>query len=322
MSSQYLTKIAVVGAGGQLGKPTLQHLLAAKRFNLTLVTRNNSDTKFPSDPSITVKQADYGSQESLIAAFKGNEALVLILNFAALDQTQKDLIKAASEAGVKFILPTEYGADNAVAKLSSMVPINAMKAGPRDLVEELAKTNPRLTWIGLVTNPWFDYSLKNGGFGIDIKNRTATLYDGGVSKFNTTLISTVGLAITRLLSLPISTLSSPKIANNFVYVSSFHTTQREIFSAVQAATGTVDADWKIDTSKTSQEYIDEGNQMLKAGNFYGMVNLLYGTLFTPGLGGDYESTKGTDNQLLGLPQQDDRGMVAVIKEIIESSEGA
>ncbi|KAJ5601391.1 hypothetical protein N7510_010925 [Penicillium lagena] len=319
MSSQFLTKIAVVGAGGQLGKPTLQHLLAAKRFNITLITRDGSDTKFPSDPSITVKPVDYNSQESLVSAFKGNEALVLILNFAALEQTQMDLIKAASAAGIKYILPTEYGSDNAVEKLSNMVPINALKAGPRNLVEELAKTHPGLTWIGLVSNPWFDYSLNNGGFGINVKTRTATLYDGGVSKFNTTLIPTVGLAIARLLSLPVSTLSSPKVANKFIYVSSFHTTQREILSAVQKATGTNDADWNIDTSKTSQGFIDEGNQLLKDGNFSGMVNLLYGTLFNPGLGGDYESTKGTDNKLLGLPQQDERDMAVVVQEIIENS---
>ena len=135
----------------------MQHLLAANRFTITLVTRQGSDTTFPSDPSITVKPADYSSQDSIISAFKGNEALVLILNFAALDETQMDLIKAAAAAGVKYILPTEFGADNAVEKLSKSVPINAMKSGPRLLVEEFATMHPGLTWIGLVTNPWFDY---------------------------------------------------------------------------------------------------------------------------------------------------------------------
>lgn len=78
-------------------------------------------------------------------------------------------------------------------------------------------------------------------------NATATLYNGEETPFNAILISTVGLAITRLLSLPVSTLSSSKIANQFVYVSSFRTT---------------DVDWNIDTSKTSQSLIDEGNVKL------------------------------------------------------------
>lgn len=144
-------------AGGQLGTPTLKQLLAAKRFNITLITRAESTTKFPTDPSITVKAADYSSHDSLVEAFKGNEAAVFILHFSALEETQKDLIRAAAAAGVKYILPTEFGADNAVEKLSSSVPINAMKAGPRSLIEELSTQYPGLTWIGLVTNPWFDY---------------------------------------------------------------------------------------------------------------------------------------------------------------------
>ena len=69
----------------------------------------------------------------------------------------------------------------------------------------------------------------------------------------------------------------------------------------------------------SQDFIDEGNAKLQKGDFTGMINLLYGTLFNPGLGGDYESTKGTDNKLLGLPSQDERGMVAVLRDIIGKS---
>lgn len=126
------------------------------------MTRAESTTKFPSDPSITVKTADYSSHDSLVEAFKGNDAAVFILHFSALEETQKDLIRAAAAAGVKYILPTEFGADNAVEKLSSSVPINAMKAGPRRLIEELSARYPGLTWIGLVTNPWFDYVSSTG----------------------------------------------------------------------------------------------------------------------------------------------------------------
>lgn len=50
-----------------------------------------------------------------------------------------------------------------------------------------------------------------------------------------------------------------------------------------------------------------------------MVNLLYGTMFRPSLGGDYERVKGTDNKILGLPSQDKRGIMTVLKEIIEES---
>jgi uncharacterized protein YbjT (DUF2867 family) len=142
-----------------VGKPTLQALLDAKQFNITIVTRSDSSTEFPTSPSITVKSADYASQASLASSLRGNEALILMLNFQALGDVQMALIDAAAEAGVQWILPTEYGADNANSELAAMVPVNAMKTAPRRHVEEVAGRYQGLglSWVGVVTNPWFDY---------------------------------------------------------------------------------------------------------------------------------------------------------------------
>lgn len=46
-----------------------------------------------------------------------------------------------------------------------------------------------------------------------------------------------------------------------------------------------------------------------------MINLLYGVLMKEGLGGDFEATRGTSNEVLGLPKED---MVEVIKKIVEA----
>jgi NmrA-like family len=127
------------------------------------VTRHSSSTEFPSDPAITVKSANYDSNESLVSALEGNEALILMLNFQALGQPQLQLIDAAAEAGVKWILPTEFGSDNANQTQVNLVPINAMKGEPRQHIEKAAKTHPGLSWIGVVTNPWFDYVCNSSG---------------------------------------------------------------------------------------------------------------------------------------------------------------
>ncbi|ERF75379.1 hypothetical protein EPUS_00172 [Endocarpon pusillum Z07020] len=317
MSSQKLQNVAIVGAGGQVGKPTLQALLDTKRFNITVVTRESSSTKFPSDSSITVKSANYDSHDSIVSALKDNEALILMLNFEAMGQVQLQIIDAAADAGVKWILPTEFGADSANQGLVDMVPINAMRTEPRKRIEEAAKTHPGLSWIGVVNNPWFEYSLKGGFFGIDFKNKAATFYDEGTTRFNTTLIGTVGLAVARLLSLPIEATSGPslsKYANKFIYISSFHTTQREILEAVQKATNTTDSDWTVKKA-SAQAWIDEGNEKVAKGDFSGMINLLYGAVMKEGLGGDFEATRGTSNEVLGLPKED---MVEVIKKIVEA----
>jgi hypothetical protein len=264
---------------------------------------------------------------------KGNEVLILMLAFQATPQDHMQLIAAAADAGIKWIIPTEFGSDNGNKPFADMVPINAMKSIPRDHVEELAKTHPGLSWIGVVTSSWFDYvcispptgshlqalindqTLKGGFFGIDTKNKTATLYDDGKARFSTTLLSTVGLAVARLLSLPVESSSGASLstyANKFIYLSSFHTTQQEILDAVQKATKTTESDWTI-TKLCAQSYVDQGNEKMARGDFSGMVDLLYAVMFKEGLGADYESVKGTSNEVLGLPKED---MVEVVRRIL------
>ena len=70
---------------------------------------------------------------------------------------QIKLIEAAAEAGVKYIIPTEFGSDNAIDALATSIPLTAIKIDVRRRVEELAKAHRGLCWIGFVTNPWLDY---------------------------------------------------------------------------------------------------------------------------------------------------------------------
>jgi hypothetical protein len=147
--------------------------------------------------------------------------------------------------------------------------------------------------------------MKMSAFQIDVKNKTALLLSGGTAKFNTTNLATVGLAIARILSLPVtssSTASLSEFGNRFVYVRSFFTSQREILDAVQKVTKTTDADWTI-THVDGQAFIDEGPAKLAKGDFSGMLNLVYGNAMTEGHGGDFERTRGVSNGVLGLPEE-------------------
>ncbi|KAL9628540.1 MAG: hypothetical protein Q9164_007231, partial [Protoblastenia rupestris] len=300
-ATQYLKKIALVGASGQLGTPTLKHLLEQKKFDITLLTRQSSAATFPTDDSITVRAVDYSDKAALVSALQGQQAIVLMLGFEAIPQQEIELIEAAIEAGVTYILPTEFGADNANTELANMVPLNAAKAVVRAKAEELGKKTGA-GWIGISNNAWFDYSFKHGNFGIDPKARTATLYDGGKTFFASTLISETGLAIARLLSLPISQLDTLK--NKYIYIANLRTNQRQILDAVQTVTKTTDADWKIEHAD-AREYLDSGIGLMGKGEFMaGMVRRLYGSLFVEGLGGDFETIRGLDNEMLGLEKKD------------------
>jgi len=151
----YLKNIAVVGAGN-LGSLVIQSLIATKRFNITIISRSGSSSKFPTDPSVTIKQGDYGSPLFLSSAFVGQDAVILTLHHSAIPDLEITLIEAAAAASVKWILPVEYGNDNANEDLIKLIPFNGKKTGPRIRIEELAKKYEGLKWISVITNPWFD----------------------------------------------------------------------------------------------------------------------------------------------------------------------
>ena len=148
--SASIKKIAVVGGSGQIGQSILSALVEAKRFDITAISRSDSNAVFA--PTITVKQGDYSSKEFFLEALKNQEVLIIALAFTVPDELHSRLISAAAEAGVKFVLLNEYGSDNA-HPLMREVPINAVKTQHREHVEKLGRSS----WIGIVNNPWYDY---------------------------------------------------------------------------------------------------------------------------------------------------------------------
>lgn len=155
-----------------------------------------------------------------------------------------------------------------------------------------------------------------GAFGIVTGKEEAHLLNGGTTRFNTTTLSTAALSISRLLGLPITSLSGPSLsdyANRLVYVSSFRTSQREILDSVQRATGTSDESWTISHGDATA-YIEEGRARMAQGDFYGVGNVIYGTVMGAGMGGDYESVRGVSNGALELPEEHlDEAVRALLK---------
>lgn len=60
---------------------------------------------------MTVAQVDYKKPETLIEAFRGQDALVITLSGHAGKETEMKLINAAIEAGVLWILPSDFTPD-------------------------------------------------------------------------------------------------------------------------------------------------------------------------------------------------------------------
>lgn len=95
-------------AGGQVGSYITRALLATGKHNLTAITRAESNSILPE--GVKRRNVDYNDHESIVSALRGNDFLVISMSVFAPD-AQPKLIAAARDAGVKWIMPNEYGID-------------------------------------------------------------------------------------------------------------------------------------------------------------------------------------------------------------------
>ena len=92
-----------------------EELLKTGRHTVTVISRIDSQSKLPE--GVTTKTVDYSKPETLVEALRGQDALVITLSGHAAQGTEMQLVKAAGEAGVAWILPNEWAPDSANERL-------------------------------------------------------------------------------------------------------------------------------------------------------------------------------------------------------------
>ncbi|KAI8623580.1 NAD(P)-binding protein [Xylariaceae sp. FL1651] len=300
-SPKQVRNVALVGANGTVGSPILSALLAAGHHT-TVLTRPGSKATFP--PTVTTHVGNYTDEDFVLKALKGQDALIIALSYHAYD-AQMPLIRAAAKAGVSYIVPCEFGSDPTHPKLNAEIQLMNVKAPFRKLIEDLG-----VSWIGVVNNPWVEFCIRLGLYGIDLKKKTATFYDDGNVKANFTTLTRVGESLAALFALPDDQLA--KYKNEFVYLSSFYLSQKDLLASAMRATGTTEQDWTI-TSVSSDETIRASKEPSSDPMAGAMA--LFALVFKEGYGGDYNS-KVVDYEMLGLPTEDlDALMKSLAKEL-------
>ncbi|KAK0111104.1 hypothetical protein ONS95_001481 [Cadophora gregata] len=249
--NNHIKNVALVGAGGTLGSHILNSLLSTDKHHITILTRPSSTSTFPSHPSLTITPIDYTSPSSLTSALTGQDILIITMAVTAPPTQEQALIRAAASAGVKYIMPNEWGHDFSFPGLVADTPIlGARLAGNRKLIEDLGVSK----WITVTGGFWYEYSLAGMEFryGFDFGKRTLTLFGDGEVKVNTSTWELFAGTVKALLSLPVlqedgedkeTTLS--KYENKHCYVSSFRVSQKDMFDSVLRVTGTKKEDWTI-----------------------------------------------------------------------------
>lgn len=284
MSTQF-KNVAILGAGGNLGPAILNAFLSAPEYNVTVISRQESKSTFPD--SVKVVRADYKSAESLTAALKGQDVVFSIVGGSALGD-QKPIIDAAIAAGVKRFFPSEYGSNVPDPRVRAIVPVFEAKKGA---VDYLKSKEDVIEWTSLITGPFFDWGLKVGFvLGLNRKDKKATIINSGNTTFTSSTFPQIGRALIASLE------HASETKNQYVTISSFAKTEKEILAAVEKVTG----DKYEVTDVKSDDLIAQGRGKLQKGDFSGIADLIKAVAF--GELGDLRSELW--NEKLGLPEED------------------
>ena len=75
-----------------------------------------------------------------------------------------------------------------------------------------------------------------------------------------------------------------------------------MLDSLNSVLGTADKDWKITHEEHMKRY-QRGLADLKAGNRMGFATAMYTRVMFPNGDGDFETSKGLSNKVLGLPKE-------------------
>ncbi|KAJ3338423.1 hypothetical protein HDU93_009519 [Gonapodya sp. JEL0774] len=312
-----LSRVAVVGAGGHVGRHIISELKKTGKHTITALTRTDSTSTLPD--GIGIAHVDYNDPTSLVAALQGQEILIITLSVTSPPDTQAKLVDAAIAAKVQWVLPNDWGID----------------ADHPGLLEDIVICRPKLefrkwldtkdiSYISSVTGFWYEWSLAAPeAFGFNILGKSATIFDDGNIKITTSTWPQVGRYVASLLSLPVShpdpaVPSLSHFKNRVVYTSSFTISQNDMFESLLRVTGSSRADWKIVTESSQERYRAGTEAMLKGEYYPGFARHLYTRNFFPDGAGEFEYRKGTINAALGLPKEDlDEATKAAVARAVE-----
>lgn len=108
--------ILVTGATGNYGKSTIESLLnkGVAASSISALVRNEAKAEDLKAKGINLKIGDYDNYTSLVEAFKNVDKLLFVSGNDVVNRTKQheNAVKAAKEAGVKYILYTSFERKN------------------------------------------------------------------------------------------------------------------------------------------------------------------------------------------------------------------
>lgn len=297
-----IKNVLIAGATGSVGATILEALLAEPSFKVTILSRASSRATFPKDIPV-IRISDAYTVEELTSAFQNQDAVVVALTTSSVTKDGRDglayrLIDAAIAAGVKRFIPSEFGTNNLDPRAQSVVPIYEIKGAMLEyLITKAKASNGTLTWTSISCGSWLDWALdpvKSGNFFfMDVKAKTATMYDSGDARFAVTTSSNTGLAVVRSLKY------ADQTANKQVFLADFMATANEVLESLERQSGQKFAI----TRKDSEPEMKVLRKKYNAGDYSAAFGML-AISFTADIdvAYDFEREQEIWNGRLGLPK--------------------
>ncbi|KAF1916672.1 hypothetical protein BDU57DRAFT_240567 [Ampelomyces quisqualis] len=299
-----IERVAIVGAGGQVGKHMAEAIIATGKHAVTAISRFESKSALPQ--GIKIANVDYNDEQSLVDALHDQQFLFISLAVTAPPDTQDKLIHAAAKAGVPWIMPNGYGSDpNNKTYIAENFTGSILDAGIRAV-----EATENASWIIMSCQHWYEYSLTVGDFayGFDYANKKVTFYDDGNVPITTSTWLQCGRAAAALVSLKIlpddendQSVTLSRWRNKPLYIASFKVSQRDMLDSIHRITATTDADWTI-AYEPSRDRWKRGKKAMAEGDRAGYIMAMYARGHFPS--GDTNVQGKLDNELLGLPKED------------------
>ncbi|KAF7187996.1 Bifunctional pinoresinol-lariciresinol reductase 1 [Pseudocercospora fuligena] len=302
----FVHNVAIVGAGGQVGTHITNALLSQGKHHVTAITRPESTNKLPNVH--TIKKVDQSNHAEFVDALKGQDVLILTLPAGNQRDAQTTIVDAAVEAGVKYIMPNEWGVDCSNESLANDVLIGAAAKRVRDYIKE--KGQGKTHFIACTCSFWYEYSLAGteARYGFDFGEKKVVFFDDGNTKITTSTWPQTGRAVAKLFALPIlpkdendKSLTLSQFHDDALIIKSFTVSQRDMFDSVLRVTGDKESDWKI-IHEDAKERFERSVDIMEKGNIVGFAMRLYTRVFYKNGGGDLSDK--VVNKELGLPEED------------------
>ena len=246
------TKVMLAGGTGTLGQHILKVLLESTcpAFDVSILSRSSA----PNPGSrVHVYQTDYSDPSQIAKLLEGQDILISAIRSSSLsDALHEDvLLSAVIMARVPRYFPGEYTLDVThpstleIAFGSGLVPKIA-------LAERLEREGAegRIEWTTIVCGGFLDWGLQHGSTGFHIKERKATLNDGGTHMATGCTLAFVAACVVKAITL------RDEVKNKRVRIAEVRYSGLEILHLLEKATS---AAFEVEDVNTEENLVKARN---------------------------------------------------------------